>query len=171
MALARAVGLPAGFVVLRVDGKQYLGPIVPPTLRKFIAARSLHVYATMQLDGQWIRCDPSDDRRFADSTAHLNPQSRLVEWDGRRDAIVQLDPAHVFAEDGPLATIDHLLTTPRRVPALVVRIGNLYIHFLREHGARVHTHTALDLAFRAWLRSRAPGCALLYRLAALWRER
>jgi hypothetical protein len=171
VALARATGIPAGFYVMRVDGKRYLGPIVPATLRKFIAARSIHVYATLQVGGRWLRCDPSDDRRFAENTAHLNPQSRLVEWDGQQDAVVQLHPAHVFADHGPLVSIDHLLTTPRRVPAVIVRMGNLYIHFLREHGAQFHTHAALDRAFRTWLRTRAPGLYLLYHLAALWRER
>lgn len=171
VALARATGIPAGFHVMRVDGKRYLGPIVPSTLRKFIAARSLHVYATLQVEGRWLRCDPSDDRRFAENTAHLNPQSRLVAWDGHHDAVVQLDPAHVYEDHGPLASIDHLLTTPRRVPAIVVRMGNLYIHFLREHGAQFHTHAALERAFRVWLRTRAPGLYLLYHLAALGRER
>lgn len=171
VALARATGIPAGFHVMRVDGKRYLGPIVPPTLRKFIAARSIHVYATLQVEGHWLRCDPSDDRRFAENTAHLNPQSRLVAWDGQHDAVVQLDPAHVYEDQGPLVSIDHLLTTPRRVPAVVVRMGNLYIHFLREHGHQFRSHAALERAFRVWLRTRAPGLYLLYHLAALGRER
>jgi transglutaminase-like putative cysteine protease len=171
VSLARALNIPGGFHVMRVDGKAYFGPIVTPTLRRQIRTRSLHVYAGVLLNGQWVRCDPSDDKAFSTNTQHLNPQSTLVEWDGVRDALLQLDRHHILDDQGPVATIDPLLARKPRLPTYMARLGNLYIQFLREHGAAHHTLAELEPAFIRWLWRHTPPLGVVYGYLSWQRER
>jgi hypothetical protein len=171
VALARAYRIPAAYYVQQVRGQDYLGPIVPPRLRRWIAPRSTHVHPALYLGGRWVRCDPTDDRTFAQNTVHLNPQSALVTWDGEHDALIRLDPTHILAEAGPLGEIEGLLAKTARIPTLIVRLGNVYVRFLRDHAHRYQTQDALELAFQVWLRQQAPGLFLLYVGLGLWRGR
>lgn len=168
VALARAAGIPAGFYVLSVNGQEYLGPIVPPRLRKRLGVRSTHIHPAARLHGRWVRCDPTDDWTFAVNTVHLNPQSRPVAWDGEHDALLHLDPHHILAAHGPLPSIDDLLAKRPRIRPHIVRLGNLYIHFLRAHAATIQTHAALERAFQAWLWRHAPASAVVYALSSVW---
>jgi hypothetical protein len=170
VALARAVGIPAGFYVLHVQGQEYLGPIVPARLRRRINRRSLHAYPAVCIDGRWIRCDPTDDRTFAESTVHLNPQSRLVEWDGAHDALLQLDPAHIIDARGPLRHIDEELQKKQRLRGTIVRVGNRYVEFLRAYAHAYSTQDALEQAFARWLLWRHPLSWLIYCGLALRRR-
>ena len=168
VATARAVSIPAGYHVMHVKGQDYLGPVVPDTLRTRISRRSTHVYVTMCLHGQWLRCDPTDDTAFANATAHLNPQSRLVEWEGTNDALLNLDPSHILDEQGPLSTIDHLLARKPRIGRRTVQLGNLYVQFLREQAGSIRRLEALEPAFVRWLRTRSLGYCVLYSLLWVW---
>jgi transglutaminase-like putative cysteine protease len=171
VALVRACRIPAGFYLLHVRGQEYLGPIVPARLRKHIGHRSLHVYPGVCIDGQWIRCDPTDDRRFAETTVHVNPQSRLVEWDGVHDALLSLDPVHILDRHGPVEWIDDVLQKRPRIPAAIVRVGNLYVEFLRAHASAYHTQEDIERAFARWLRRFHPRSALVYWATTLWSRR
>lgn len=171
VAFARACGIPAGFYVLHVRGQVYLGPIVPARLRKHIHPRSLHVYPGVFLDERWIRCDPTDDRLFAEGTVHVNPQSRLVEWDGTRDALLSLDPAHILDTRGPLSSIDDELQKRQRIPAAIVRVGNLYIEFLRARARAYQTQQDIERAFTRWLLRHHPVFLLVYWALLVWRGR
>jgi hypothetical protein len=171
VALARASGIPAAYYVQKVRGQEYLGPIVPLTLRRWIAPRSTHVHPALYLGGRWVRCDPTDDQTFAQHTVHLNPQSALVTWDGEHDALIRLDPAHILEEAGPLSEVEALFAKAPRIPTPIVRLGNLYVRFLRDSAHHYQTHDALESAFRVWLRRHTPGFYLLYVSMGLWRGR
>jgi len=45
VAFLRAVGIPAGYRVLRVKGQEYFGPITPPSLRHRIGVNTIHAHA------------------------------------------------------------------------------------------------------------------------------
>jgi Transglutaminase-like superfamily len=106
VALVRARQIPEGFSLLHVRGQEYLGPIVPVRLHKYRGHRSLHIYPGVFIDNPWIHCDPTDDRRFAEATVHVNPQSHLVEWDGVHDAVLSLDPVYIPDRHGPMERSD-----------------------------------------------------------------
>jgi hypothetical protein len=118
-----------------------------------------------------VRCDPSDDKAFATNTCHLNPQSALVEWDGEHDALLQLDPLHILQDEGPLPTIDDHLSKKPQLPVIIAQVGNLYIEFLRQDGARIRTHATLDPAFRRWLLRHGVLWYAVYRGLSLRRAR
>lgn len=124
----------------------------------------------MCLNDQWIRCDPSDDRPFAEATVHLNPQSRLVEWDDLHDALLALDPGHILDTQGPVEQIDDVLQKRARIPPALVRVGNYYITFLRTQAQAYATQAALERAFARWLLRSHPRSYLDY-WAAAWRWR
>lgn len=134
VALLRAVDIPAAFGLLHVNPREYYGVVAPPYLKPFVSDRSLHVYAAAHLNGTWVRCDPSTDREIAERTAHFCRQTRLIEWDGRQDALDFLQPQHVYADLGLRAGIDELLDKPARhaQPATLEAIND-YVRFIRAH--------------------------------------
>lgn len=164
VALLRSVGIPAGYGVMRVRGREYFGPIAPPRLARMVGEVSRHVYACVLLDGRWVRCDPSDDLALSLGSAHLNPQSRPVEWDGEQDAMLHLDPDHILTDEVPVADIAPLMAKRmRRTIRFVVRIGNLYMDFLRQHGTRMRSAEETNEHFMIWLRTHHPALHLVYR--------
>ena len=134
VALARAVGIPAGYGVLHVNGKEYFGNIAPGVFKPFLSAQAVHVYAAVRLGDRWVKCDTSTDREIADRTAHFCPQTRLVEWDGAVDALDALDPEHVYTDRGVRASVDDLLGKPARnsSPAVLAQFND-YLRFVRAH--------------------------------------
>lgn len=152
VAMLRIAGIPAGYRVMRVDGKEYFGPITPSILKQYISDSSIHIYVCVYLDGRWVKCDPSDDHDLAIGTQHINPQSTLVEWDGVSDAILKLDPAHVISDTGPLWSIDDVFQKPSRHQNRgYLVIANAYIQFLREHGQGIHNIEEIEKKFKKWL--------------------
>jgi hypothetical protein len=152
VALLRAAGIPAAYGVMRVDAQRYWGPIGPQFLANEASSDSTHVYAAAHLGGRWVRCDPSTDRELAALTSQWCPQTRLVVWDGREDALDLLDPAHVHADLGLEANIDGLLAKPTRKPDLPAR-WNDYLAFVRGHPPFASPEE-LIAAYREALRSR-----------------
>jgi RND superfamily putative drug exporter len=134
VALLRAAGIPAAYGVLRVDAQRYWGPIGPDFLTCHASSDSTHIYAAAYIEGRWIRCDPSTDGRLASLTAHWNPQTRLIEWDGRSDALDFIDPAHIHTDLGLHANVDDLLSKPARnaLPDLLEYVND-YLAFIRRN--------------------------------------
>ncbi len=164
VALLRSAGIPAGYGLMSVRGREYFGPIAPRRLSRLVAEVSRHVYACVELDGVWVRCDPSDDRALSLGTVHLNPQSRMVDWDGTRDAMLNLSPHHILDDRAPVADIDGLMAKPmRRAMRVPVRIANHYMDFLRAEGAGMRDAAEAEQQFERWLRGRHPALYLAYR--------
>jgi hypothetical protein len=155
VALCRVVGIPAGYGVMEVSGPDYFGPIALPHLKKMVSKKSKHIYAYAYLGDTWIKCDPSDDEALSLNTQHLNPQSRIVEWNGVSDAVLNIHPSHILSDKGPLHDIDRMIgKRQRRILHIPVKIANLYIDFLRLHGAKILTIEDLEPQFLKWLRKR-----------------
>lgn len=153
VALLRAAGVPAGYRVLRVKGQEYFGPIIPPILKQRVSESSVHAHAYVFLDGRWIKCDPSDDVVLSLRTSYFNPQSTIVEWDGEKDAVLNLDPNHIIEDLGLASNIDHFLNKkPKRRKKIAVRLGNLYLKFLREYEETIDDIHKLELQYKRWLR-------------------
>lgn len=150
VAFMRAIGIPAGFHVLVVNGQHYFGPVWVPTVSRLCSEVSVHIHAAVQLDGQWLRCDPTDDIGITHGTAHVNPPSERVVFDGRTDAVLNLDSTYVYKQSECLPDIDHLLQKRSEKPALFFRVMDLYLEFGRRIGAQYDLDTCED-AFRAWM--------------------
>ena len=138
---------------MKVKGKEYFGPIVPYHLNKFISNQSIHVYCYVSLNNKWIKCDPSDDEEFALSTHHINPQSKLVLWDGENDAMLNLDKHHIIFDIGPLVNIDHIMRKRVKlwkIPA--IKLGNIFIDYMRINGSRFNSIIIAEENFEKWLK-------------------
>ncbi|MFA6314788.1 MAG: transglutaminase family protein [Candidatus Paceibacterota bacterium] len=165
IALLRAQRIPAGYGVMNVVGQEYFGPVILPNLARNVSSRSKHVYCFVYLNNKWIKCDPSDDEPLSLSTHHLNPQSRIVEWDGNTDAMLNLDPDHILNDEGPIANIDHIIGKKMKYRRMIpVFIGNKYIQFLRERGKYIDSIDHLDPAFRQWLFMNNVSLYIFYRI-------
>ena len=155
IALCRSVGIPAGYYVLKVNGQQYFGPIVPKLIKKTISKESVHIHAGVFLNNKWIKCDPSDDYEISQKTSHLNPQSKLIDWDGEKNAVLNLEHEHIIKEEGPLTDIDRIISKkPKTAKGIIIKIGNLYIDFLRESGHNIKSVDELETQFREWIKKR-----------------
>jgi hypothetical protein len=165
VALCRALGIPAGYGVMEVVGPDYFGPIILESFSSRVSKKTKHVYAFIYLDGRWIKCDPSDDEPLSLNTQHINPQSKVVEWNGISDAILNLNPSHIISDNGPFDNIDHLISKRQRRSIFIpVRVANLYISFLRQHGSKIKTIEELEPAFMRWLRKKNMIYYLFYSL-------
>ncbi|MEI6304647.1 MAG: transglutaminase family protein [Candidatus Taylorbacteria bacterium] len=165
VALLRAAKIPAGYGVMDVVGPEYFGPVVLPHFSRNVSRRSKHVYCYVYVKDKWVKCDPSDDEPLSINTQHLNPQSRVVEWNGLSDAMLNLDPNHILKDDGPLSSIDNVIAKKmkhrRRIP---VYLGNIYIQFLREEGRNILKLSELNDAFNRWLFQNHKVLYIFYRL-------
>jgi hypothetical protein len=152
VALLRATSIPAGYGVMDVIGPEYFGPIILPKFSRNISRRSKHVYCFVNIEGEWIRCDPSDDEPLSVNTHHLNPQSKIIEWNGLSDAMLNLNPSHIINNRGPIANIDDIIgKRMKRRRVIPVYFANIYIQFLREDGKKVAKISDLENSFEDWL--------------------
>ena len=163
VALLRSLGIPAGYGVMVVSGREYFGPAIPRRLTSRAGERSRHIYVCVRIDGRWVRCDPSDDAALSVASQHVNPQCTLIDWDGWSDALLRLDPTHIVEDRRPLPDIDALMARPmRKAMRFPVHIGNYFIGFLREHGESLADARDCHLRFEQWLARTHPACYLAY---------
>jgi hypothetical protein len=80
-----------------------------------------------------------------------------VVWDGQHDAVINIDPDHIFNDDFPVADIDDLMRKSSRATLHIpIRIANYFIEFLRQHGLSIDGRDQLeprfeDLSVSSWL--------------------
>ncbi|KKR91271.1 MAG: hypothetical protein A2556_00505 [Candidatus Vogelbacteria bacterium RIFOXYD2_FULL_44_9] len=163
VAMLRAAGIPAGYGIMKVHGKKYFGPIVPPRLKFFIGDKSVHIYCYVFLNNKWIKCDPSDDEPFATNTQHFNPQSRLLEWDGESHSELNLCGEHIISDSEPIANIDAVFRKKMKsYKTIPVKIANLYINFLRNRGQEFRNQPLAERNFSIWLKKHKPFYYLVF---------
>jgi Transglutaminase-like superfamily len=166
VALLRRLGIAAGYGVLTVSGPEYFGPIVPARLARKISRESRHIYACVYLDNHWARCDPSDDWALSEATHHITPQHIPVVWDGQQDAVINIEPAHIFDDRFPIADIDDLLSKSSRASLHIpIRIANYFIEFLRQHGLSIGSRDQLEPRFDEWMTLTNPRLYRLYQIS------
>lgn len=151
VAVLRASGYHAGFHIMRVDGHRYFGPIAPTWWSERFTSKSVHILAAVQLRGRWLKVDPSDDYAFSSSTQHINPQSRLVEFNGVREAILNLDPVHVHSTSARLASIDFQMGKRPVMPSVYFKAMDMCVQFGRNYGACFKDIRSFHCAFLVWL--------------------
>lgn len=170
VALLRAGGIPAGYGVMKVKGKEYFGPVMLDIFRKHISSSSTHIYSYVFLNNHWLKCDPSDDKIFSERTSYFNPPSKLVDWNGQCDASLNLRPEHILEDRGPLANIDEIIAKrPRNARGIFLALGNLYVQFLRQNNVKIKETSELTPMFGQWLKKKSSGYYLFFVLVSLIR--
>jgi len=156
VALLRACGIPGGFHVMRVDSKQYFGPICPPEIMQFMGSNSIHTYSCVWLDG-WVRCDNTDDIALSRGACHLNPPAEPVEFNAIEDARLNIDPAHVHSDSlVPLNSVDSFMEKKARIPEVIPAIFNAFGDFVRAEGNRISSAGEFHNRFFIWLSESNP---------------
>jgi ADP-ribose pyrophosphatase YjhB (NUDIX family) len=155
VALLRASGIPAGYGILTVSAAEYFGPIVIKQLKRNVSLRSKHIYCYVYLNGNWIKCDPSDDIELSLSTQDFNEPSSVVNFDGENHAMLQISDKHIIEDKGPYANIDSIIEKKqRRIMKLPVSIGNHYIRFLRSDGLQLQNLNEMENKFLSWMKNK-----------------
>jgi len=171
VSLLRSVDIPAGYNVMRVKGQELFGLITPPTFKKRISEKAVHIYAQAYINGKWVKCDPSVDVHLSEKTSHFNSQSKLVDWDGEKDALLNLDQAHILEEKHLLPNIDNMISKkPHTAKGIVIEVANLYIKFLRESPKMTIHHDELEASFKQWLKKYSLRHHILYSLNSHWHD-
>ena len=171
VALLRASHIPAAYVVLRVKGQEFFGPVTPPTLKKRISEKALHIYTQVYLNAKWIKCDPSTDVSLSQKTSYFNPQSNLVDWNGEHDALLNLNPSHILEERNLLSNIDEIISKkPHTAKGIVIEVANLYIKFLRHNPKRINHPNELEPLFKSWLKEYSLRHHYFYSLNSFWHD-
>jgi hypothetical protein len=134
VAMLRSVGIPAAFGVLTVDATKYWGIGVPGWICQGFSKASVHAYVTCFIDGRWLDCDPTDDRALCENVEHLNPLSRLLEFDGTTDAMMPFSPEDVRSDERMLPSLDHLLSKPMKADPAQVEMMNFMVRAGRRMG-------------------------------------
>jgi transglutaminase-like putative cysteine protease len=157
VALLRALGVPSGYHFMIVKAREYLGPGITPRFTQFMGQRSLHVFPAALVNGGWVRCDPSDDARLSDYTAHWNPPCTKIEFDGVRDAMLHLSPSSIEYYDATCwPSVDVVLARPARLPPILIAVLNRYADWARSFGLEYHEATEAANGFFGWLGKHHP---------------
>jgi hypothetical protein len=151
VALLRARGIPGGFHLMRVDSSRYFGPICPPSIVQFMGSDSAHIYSCLWLD-RWIKCDNTDDIALSRGACHLNPPAQPVEFNGKDDARLNIDCAHVHSDSiEPFNSVDDFLEKKARIPEVVPAIFNAFGDFVRAEGEQLNSPEEFHEQFFPWL--------------------
>lgn len=157
VALARAVGIPGAYEVLRVRGKHYLGPVWIPMLQDICDEVSCHVRAALFVDGRWIKCDPTNDSNLSESITHLNPPSEQAVFDGVNDALSFIAPENVLGSLGLMPNGDPILGKRTEKPPIFFTLINCFLEMGRELGPGYHGELdAIQSIFETWMEARYP---------------
>ena len=155
VALLRANNIPAGYGVMKVRGQDYMGIVIIPMLRSSISKKSTHIFCSVNISGKWINVDPSADKQLSINTSYFNEQSRLVEWNGEADAMEKINPEHIIKSDYPIANIDEIMRKkPHNARGAILKVGNLYIDFLRNNTKKIESINELEELFKKWLKKK-----------------
>jgi hypothetical protein len=107
-----------------------------PMVRKLTRDVAIHVYATLFLDGSWVRCDPTDDRTLCESIVAIVPHAATLDWDGTHDAVIPFPAGSVQSDRGPLLDIDAQLSSGARIPPAAKRVFGRLVVYMRTNGRR-----------------------------------
>ncbi len=111
IAMLRAIGIPAGYMILRIK-KDALRVIATDELYDQSSDIIVHVYCCTMLNGNWVGADASVDRDLYDSAYVYVPGWDYVEWNGKDH--IHLPDRYIVDVSGPFADIDEYMDMPHR---------------------------------------------------------
>jgi hypothetical protein len=172
VALLRATGIPAGFRVMQVT-PDYLGEIVPTEfwrVRRDWEKPSKHFYTTLFLDDRWIRADATDDIAVSRCAPYV-PESKIVDFDGTSDAMLNLNPVHILYDEGPLPSIDdYLRHAPDNATGLSLVFARACQEFVRREGSQFKTCAEMHEELYRWLALNHPVKYFAFGMLLRWRR-
>jgi transglutaminase-like putative cysteine protease len=161
VAMARSIGIPAGFHVQFVTTPSYFSGSFIPLVQRSVRDKAIHVYVTLFLDGRWVKCDPTDDKALSDAIEEIVPHAKAFDFDGEHDAVIPFAEGSVLSDHGPFPDIDADLSRDARIGESVKRMFAAYVAYMREYGARYRHDSAeernrIEADFRGFLAATEP---------------
>ena len=152
ISMLRSCDIPAGYGILRVNAKEYFGPIMLPFFKSRVSENSVHIYSCVYLNKKWVKCDPSTDLELSRKTSSFNYTTQLVEWDGEHDAMDRIAPHHIIEDRGISPNIDDMLNKkPKKFTRSTLKLANLYLEFLRTHKDVFRSAEEIEQKFMNWV--------------------
>lgn len=137
VALLRAAGIPSGFKVMSIKGREVFGKFaIFPFLRNKISEKSIHVCVSLQLENKWIDIDPSlDDNLLRGLVAVGYEKSIMRVWDGNNDLMNFFSPEELLQKGELTESIDDYHLKKRKTArGYFLLLSNLVIKCYRFIG-------------------------------------
>jgi transglutaminase-like putative cysteine protease len=130
VAMLRAVGIPAGYGILRIR-KEALRTVANEEIYGKSSDVIIHVYCRVHLSERWISADATVDKELYEAAYLRVPDWEYLSWDGRNH--FRMPSSFVVEDLGLQANIDEYMDMPPRFlnEEIVVR-ANAYIERLRR---------------------------------------
>ncbi|MGC9031711.1 MAG: transglutaminase domain-containing protein, partial [Minisyncoccia bacterium] len=165
IALLRAVKIPAGYGILRIETAKFYGVLMCPFFKKLVSKETKHIYASVFLNGKWQRCDPSLDSEMVEALKNKTPFS---EFSGFNITDQELKGIKGILEKKEFsANIDQELSKlPKSLQQKVVlELLNRYLLFLRrkkENLKKFSSSDKIEKEFMKWLKKKAADLFFLF---------
>jgi len=156
IALLRTTGIPASYIILKVNTKEFYRELMCPSFRKLVSPDTTHIYVGIFLNGKWLRCDPSVDSELAKALRKKTPFAEMTGFDINERKIKNIKG--ILKRSEFFANIDKDLDKPpKHAKGITLRILNSYLKFLREKKQAIKnfsTDKQIENNFLVWLRRR-----------------
>lgn len=130
IAMLRAVGIPAGYGILRIK-KEALRTTANDEIYEKSADIIIHVYCCANLNGRWISADATVDKELYEVAYLEIPYWNYKDWDGKRH--FRISDYYIVEDMGLHADIDiYMDIPPRFLDSGIIDRANRYITQLRR---------------------------------------
>jgi len=131
VALLRAAKIPAGYVILKVNTKEFYRELMCPSFGKLVSPHTTHVCVGVVLDGDWLLCDPSVDNELNKALRKTTPFAEMTGFNISEKEIETIEG--ILTKTEFLANIDEDLDKlPKNSKGTTLEVLNSYLEFLRE---------------------------------------
>jgi len=156
IALLRAIKIPAGYGILRVNTKKFYRELMCPSFKKLVSPETTHIYVGIFLDKKWLICDSSVDSDLAKALKKNSPFAEMTGFDLNEQDIKNMKGILIRREF--FSNIDENLgKPPRHAKGMTLKILNSYLKFLREKKQAIRNLSAkrIEIFFLNWLRKKS----------------
>ncbi|MDI6602874.1 MAG: transglutaminase family protein [Patescibacteria group bacterium] len=155
IALLRAIKIPAGYGILRVNTKKFYRRLMCPSFGKLASPETVHIYVGIFLNKKWLRCDPSADSEITEALKKKAPLIEMSDFDINKKNMKNINGILTKREFIP--NIDKNLDKPaKHAKGMTLKILNSYVKFLREKGQDIRNLSGkrIEIFFLNWLRKK-----------------
>jgi transglutaminase-like putative cysteine protease len=135
IAMLRAIGIPAGYGVLRIR-KEAIRTIANDKIYDKSSDAIIHVYCCVLLNGRWISADATVDRELYEAAYLRVPDWEYLSWDGQNH--FRISSSYIVEDLGLRSNIDEYMDMPPRfLIDDIIKRANGYIERLRIKAQRI----------------------------------
>jgi transglutaminase-like putative cysteine protease len=159
IALLRAIKIPAGYGILKVNIKKFYRELMCPSFEKLVSPETVHIYVGIYLDKKWLRCDPSGDKEIAEALKKKAPFIKMTGFDINKKNMKNIKGVLTKKEFFP--NIDRNLDKPPvHAKGMTIKILNFYLEFLREKKQTLKKFSSkqIEKIFLNWLAKKNISC-------------